>query len=256
MARRAPYTKVERKNFVRPAHVDGQGDVLFRGFQCLNPNCTHFIFVKDQEITDDFEIVCEICQFKHAAAESTPVYDYDLRDTRDGSIVESGAFRILHDDYIAEAKGYKYCIICGTLKLLESFDKHSARKTGRQGECTLCKWLYNSIKNQTRIADQHREASQKRRLYTELTNSPRIDIGAIYEKFGNACFKCGRSLARDRKSGKTQLGGNLDHTLPAKFLSPLPTHNATRLCKDPQCEQVGILARRILHGRGTEAPGP
>jgi hypothetical protein len=78
-----------------------------------------------------------------------------------------------------EAKGYKYCIICGTLKPLELFDKHAARKTGRQGECNLCKQLYNSMKNQTRIADPHREASQKRRLYTELTNSPRIDIGAI-----------------------------------------------------------------------------
>jgi hypothetical protein len=115
---------------------------------------------------------------------------------------------------------------------VELFDKHRSRKTGRQGECNLCKWVYNSIKNQTRIADQHREASQKRRLYTELTNSPRIDIAAIYEKFNNACFKCGRSLGRDRSDGNSQLRGNLDHTLPAKFLWPLTTANATLLCKD------------------------
>lgn len=233
MARRKPYTKVEKKNFSRPAHVEGQGDVLYRGFQCLNPECTNFIFVKDEGITDDFEIVCDTCGFKHAAGETTLVYDYDLRDKRDNSIIESGAFEVLHDDYIAEAKAYKYCIICATLKPIELFDKHAARKkSGRQGECNLCKWLYNSIKNQTRIPDQHREASQKRRLYTELTNSPRIDIAAIYDKFGNACFKCGRSLGRDRTSGKTQLRGNLDHTLPAKFLWPLTTHNATLLCKD------------------------
>jgi len=53
--RRTPYTKVEKKNFSRPAHVEGQGDVLYRGFQCLNPKCTNFIFVKDEDITDDFD---------------------------------------------------------------------------------------------------------------------------------------------------------------------------------------------------------
>ncbi len=137
MARRTPYTKVERKNFSRPAHVEGQGDVLYRGFQCLNPECTNFIFIKDEGITDDFEIVCDACGFKHTTGETTRVYDYDLRDKRDNSIIESGAFEVLHDDYIAEAKAYKYCIICATLKPIELFDKHAARKTGRQGECKL-----------------------------------------------------------------------------------------------------------------------
>jgi hypothetical protein len=238
MARRAPYTKVEKKNFSRPVHVEGQGDVLYRGFQCLNPECTNFILVKDEDITDDFDIKCEVCGFAHSSGETALIYDYDLKDKRDNTIIENGRFEILHDDYIEEAKGYKYCIICGTLKPLEFFDKHSARKTGRQGECNLCKQLYNSIKNQTRIADQHREASQKRRLYTELMNSPRIDIGAIYEKFGNACFKCGRELSQDREKGKKELRGNLDHTLPAKFLWPLTTHNGTLLCKDHNADKA------------------
>lgn len=238
MARRAPYTKVEKKDFDRPAHVEGQGDVLYRGFQCLNPNCTHFLFVKDQDITDDFDIACPVCRFRHAAGETTLIYRYDLRDKRDDSIIESGDFEIVHDDYIEEAKGYKYCIICGALKPVELFDKHRSRKTGRQGECNLCKQIYNSIKNQTRLADQHREASQKRRLYTELTNSPRIDIGAIYEKFGSACFKCSLELSQDREKGKKELRGNLDHTLPAKYLWPLTTDNATLLCKEHNADKA------------------
>jgi len=238
MARRTPYTEVEKKNFTRPAHVDGKGDVLYRGFQCLNPNCTNFIFIEDAEIGDDFEVVCSACNFKHVAGESSLIYDYDLRDKRDNSIIESGVFEIVHDDYVGEAKGYKYCIICSTLKPLELFDRHSARKTGRQGECNLCKQLYNALKNQSRLADQHREASQKRRLYTELTNSPRIDIGAIYEKFDAKCFKCGAELSGDREKGKKELRGNLDHTLPAKFLWPLTTHNATLLCKDHNAEKA------------------
>jgi len=232
MARRTTYTEVEKKNFSRPTHVEGKGDVLYRGFQCLNARCTNFILVEDSAVTDDFEIVCSACNFKHTAGDSTHVYDYDLRDNRDSSIVESGSFEILHEDYVEEAKGYKYCIICSALKPIELFDKHKARKTGRQGECNSCKQIYNSIKNQTRLADQHREASQKRRLYTELTDSPRIDIGAIYEKFDSKCFKCGLELSSDREKGKAELRGNLDHTLPAKLLWPLTTDNATLLCKE------------------------
>jgi hypothetical protein len=166
------------------------------------------------------------------------IYDYDLRDKRDNSIYESGTFEILHNDYVTEAKGYKYCIICSTLKPIELFDRHSARATGRQGECNLCKQLYNSIKNQSRLAEQHREASQKRRLYTELTDSPRIDIGKIYEKFESKCFKCSKDLSADRDKGKQELLGNLDHTLPAKWLWPLTTNNATLLCKQHNGEKA------------------
>ncbi len=238
MARRAAYTKVEKLNFARPKHVEGQGDVLYRGFQCLNIDCTHFLFVKDDVITGDFSIECPICRFKHVAGETTLIFDYDLLDKRDNSTIEKGSFEILHDDYVEEAKGYKYCILCSTLKPVELFDRHSVRKTGRQGECNLCKQLYNSIKNQTRIADQHREASQKRRLYTELTDSPRIEIGKIYEKFDNKCFKCGLELTSDREKGFKELKGNLDHTLPAKFLWPLTTDNATLLCRDHNGEKA------------------
>jgi hypothetical protein len=231
MARRTPYTEVEKKNFQRAPHVEGKGDVLYRGFGCLNPKCTRFILVEDKDITDTFNIVCPACKFEHAAGETSIIYDYDLRDRRDNSIFESGKFEILHDDYVQEAKGYKYCIICSTLKPIELFDKHGARQTGRQGECNLCKRLYNSIKNQTRLAEQHREASQKRRLYTELASNPRIDIGKIYERFNNRCFKCGKELSEDREKGARELRGNLDHTLPAKWLWPMTTDNATLLCK-------------------------
>jgi hypothetical protein len=238
MARRTAYTKVEKTDFERPAHVKGKGDVLYRGFQCLNADCTNFIFIEDDAITDDFSIKCDKCGFVHEAGSSSLIYDYKLRDTRDNSVVEEGPFEIIHDDYVEEAKGYKYCIICSTLKPIELFDRHASRRTGRQGECNLCKQIYNSIKNQTRLADQHREASQKRRLYTELTDSPRIDIGKIYEKFDSKCFKCGLELSADREKGKKELLGNLDHTLPAKFLWPLTTENATLLCKEHNAEKA------------------
>jgi len=238
MARRAAYTKVERKNFSRPAHVQGMGDKLWRGFQCLNPECTNPIVVKDEEITGDFSITCDRCGFIHQAGEVRKVYDYELIDKRDGSVIEAGPFDILHDDYINEAQRLKYCIICGALKPIELFDIHNARPgTGRQGECNLCKQVYNSIKNQTRTVDQHREASQKRRLYTQF-EAGKIDLEAIYGRFDRCCFKCGRDLADDLKAGGGAKSGNLDHTLPVFWLWPLSTDNATLLCRQHNGEKA------------------
>jgi len=37
------------------------GDVVFKGFQCLSSECREFIFVRQDEIGDDFEIVCPGC---------------------------------------------------------------------------------------------------------------------------------------------------------------------------------------------------
>ena len=47
MARRQSYTRVVRSNFQNPDHVKGMGDRVFRGFQCLNKDCTNFIFVRE-----------------------------------------------------------------------------------------------------------------------------------------------------------------------------------------------------------------
>lgn len=229
MARRAAYTKVERSNFSNPDHVE---DKTFRGFQCLNKDCTNFLFVKTEAIDPDFEYPCEVCGFVHKAGETTTLYDYELKDTRDDSTIEQGSFEILHDDYVGEAKEYKYCIICGTLKPFELFGIHRRRSTGRQGECRICKQVYNGIKNQTRLVEQHREASQKRRLFTHFEDRSKMDVSAIYARFDNCCFKCGLDLSGDLVAGVAQKEGNLDHTLPVFYLWPLTTDNATLLCRE------------------------
>ncbi len=43
---------------------------------------------------------------------------------------------------------------------------------------------------------------------------------------------CGKDLSADLQSGNSVRGGNLDHTLPALYLWPLTTENATLLCQD------------------------
>lgn len=211
------------------------GDVVFKGLQCLNCDCQEFIFVRKDELGTDFEITCPTCNTVIKSGEETQFYEYDLEDLRDNTIIKEGAFTILHDDYVNEAQEYKYCIICNTIKPLYLFDKHSGRKSGRQGECRLCKIVYNAIKNQTRITDQHREAAQKRRMYLDLSGGIKITSKEIFQRFGYRCFKC----KADLRTVADEKERPLDHTLPAVFLWPLTTENATLLCRLHNGEKSG-----------------
>jgi hypothetical protein len=203
----------------------GMGDVAFKGFQCLNPECQEFIFVRKDATLEDFEITCPACHYVMRSGDESKFFDYELMDLRNGEAIESGAFSVLHDDYIAEAQEYKYCLYCNSLKPLTFFARHGSRGgTGRQGECSLCKTIYNSLKNQTRLTDQHREAAQKRRLYMDLSGGAKIDSKTVYERFNNRCFKCNEDLSIDVNQG------SLDHTLSVYYLWPLLTENATLLC--------------------------
>ncbi len=238
MPRRSPYTKVEKKNQIRAEFAKGMGDVVFKAFQCLNYKCQNIIIVKKDDIIEGFEIVCPSCKFVLRSGDSTKFYDYDLINTKTNSTIEKGEFRILHDDYVKEAPEYKFCIICSTLKLLDLFDNHSARVSGKQGECRLCKKCYNEIKNQTRITDQHREAAQKRRLYLELSGIEKIDSKKIYVKYNYKCFKCGKDLRNVSHENERPL----DHTLPASYLWALTNNNATLLCRKHNSEKSGKWA--------------
>lgn len=235
MARRKAYTKVEKGNQIRADHVKGMGDVVFKGFQCLNPQCQNFIFIRKDEIYENFEIECSSCESVLAAGEETKFYDYELVNTENNTIIEEGEFTVFHEDYLAEAQEYKYCIICNAIKPLYLFDIHNVRKSGRQGECRLCKGIYNNIKNQTRLTDQHREAAQKRRLYVELSGGEKIDSKKVYERFDYKCFKCGKDLS----NVTDQRERPLDHTLPAYYLWSLTTENATLLCRQHNGEKSG-----------------
>ncbi len=230
MARRPPYTSVEKQGQVRPSHVVGMGDVVFKGFQCLNSTCQEFIAVREDEIRLDFEIICSACEFVHESGGETKFFDYRLIHRQDDTVIEEGEFVILHDDYIRQAQRLKYCLYCYTRKPLELFDRHARRKSGRQGECRLCKTIYNGIKNQSRITDQHREAAARRRLYRLLAEeTDHIDSRTVFHKYEGQCFNCARKLGY---TATGQRDFNLDHTLPASLLWPLTTDNATLLCKN------------------------
>jgi 5-methylcytosine-specific restriction endonuclease McrA len=219
MTRRSPYSKVVKQNQIRPAHVAGKGDTPFKGFQCPSPDCIEWIFLEPSKTTFD----CSKCSTTYNDTDLIALYEFSVLNSRNSSVNEVGTFQISVKEYVEEAQTYKYCICCYTLKPLESFDHHASRpNTGRQGECRLCKRKYNSIKNQTRTSDQHREAAQKRRLYIELGASHKINTEQVLQKFKHKCFKCKRDISGG--------GWALDHTLPISYLWPLETNNSTILC--------------------------
>ena len=228
MARRKAQSRVEKTNYYRPPHVQGKSDVLYKVFSCLNPDCQNLLKAESSEVEGDFSIECDMCGHDHNSNSYYSIYDYEVTDT-EGDVVRSGQADISHSDYIDSAADFKYCIICGTLKPLSEFGFHSARvNTGRQGECSTCKDMYNGIKNDTRTSDQHREASDRRRTYNLLSgDSYAIDGAEVYNKFDGKCFNCESHLKIDSQ-GRGNIA--LDHTLPAKLLWPRTTDNATLLC--------------------------
>jgi len=236
MSRRKTYSKLIKENQIRASHVRGKGDTAYLGFQCINPDCTHFLFIEKEQIIDDFEIECPDCGDLIYSGGETTFFDYDLEVEENGvkSIKETGQFTVIHDEYVEEAQEYKYCINCNMMKPLSYFDKHSARKTGRQGECRLCKRIYNSVKNGTRTIDQFRESAQKRRLYLELSGQSKLDSKKVYDRFKYSCFKCNTDL-----SNAPTREIHLDHTLPVYYLWPLDTNNATLLCGECNGEKAG-----------------
>jgi 5-methylcytosine-specific restriction endonuclease McrA len=223
MSRRATTTNLVKTGQVRPSHVQGMGDVPFKGFQCPSPACQGWIFLEEDHLGAAFEFTCATCRSRFTSADEVRLFDFELVRQVDHSVIEAGTFGILIADYVATAETYKYCILCCALKPLDAFGRHNSRpRTQRQGECRLCKDIYNSVKNQTRTADQHREAAQNRRIYVDLGGQSRIDTAKLRERFEGKCFKCAVDL--------TEANENVDHTLPIKFLWPANTDNATLLC--------------------------
>lgn len=169
---------------------------------CLSvggPGCSQLLKASEDEIATQgsaFQVVCPQCAF------TNPVAQINL------------------------APRWKYCRVCERLQPLEYFHRHAPNtrsfRSGRQLECIRCKNLViNPRLNPLRTPDQHREASEKRRLYGFLSEESKIDQRQIYKRFNYQCFKCSREL----KIGE----GRIDHTLAARFLWPLQT-GPTLLC--------------------------
>ena len=167
---------------------------VYRVFECGRPGCDFILKVEDGDATTP--VRCQKCGYPNG--------------------------RQLLD----RASRWKYCRLCEQMQPLENFHRHKSNRgsfrSGRQLECRTCKnTLINPHLNPLRTRDQHREASERRRLHGLLADEQKVKYDTIYERFEGKCFNCRKRVSK--KEGK------LDHTLPAKFLWPLQ-NGPTLLC--------------------------
>lgn len=231
MGRRGTRFKVNKAGQYRPDHVKGQSDILYKVFNCLNSDCQYVIATESSNLEGEYSFACPKCDFVHEKGGYLHLFSYEIEDNECDATVDHGNFGIEHDDHIEEAADFKYCLYCNALKPVSEFDRHNSRpRTGRQEYCTTCKGKYNDLKNSTRTADQHREASDRSRTHQLLSNEAyNIDSQAVFRRFDERCFNCGAELEIDA-DGRGHF--NLDHTLPAALLWDRTTENATLLCDD------------------------
>ncbi|MEQ3530186.1 hypothetical protein [Pseudoalteromonas sp. XMcav11-Q] len=231
MTRRSSYTKVEKYNRLEGLG-NRKGDFQYKAMNCPNTNCDNFLyFPAGLEYQKGFQIDCCKCGYRLEDGKFYHIYDYDLKHIENNEIIESGEFLISHRELVQRARFYKYCIICHSLKPNEDFDNHGSRKTGRQGECNHCKQIYNGIKNQTRITEQHREASRNREFFKILSEegTHKLDQEALMKRYNYCCLGCDEPFF-DRDN-RQRLEIHWDHLLPSKYLWPLVDFNTTPLCK-------------------------
>lgn len=229
MPRRAPYSRVDKLNQDRPERVRGQGDVVYRRFQCFRSTCEQTRVVAETDCGAGFSFECPACGHVLRDGGVEEIFDYRLVQVETGEDVAEGKFAPAHSDYLDLAEKVKYCLNCYGLLPLSAFDRHGARDSGRQGECRMCKRLYNDLKNWTRLPEQHREAADYRRMFSELSGETRLTepIAELVERFGQSCFSCDRELAA---TAGGEDGYYLDHTLPVAYLWPLNL-GPTLLCR-------------------------
>lgn len=195
----------------------------------MSPSCEHTLVVLDEDCIGGFAITCPACAFVHFSGGSLHLFDYRLVNTADGQMINEGPFAPTHDAYVNDAERVKYCLYCYTLQPLNNFDRHSSRRSKRQGECRMCKRLYNDLKNESRLAEQHQEAAENRRLLSALSGETSVDsVDELLNRFAYSCFNCSRPL---KDEGGGAAGYHLDHTLPVSWLWPL-NHGPTVLCRD------------------------
>jgi len=245
----------------KPKHktgIQGTGTenytVVWRVFECTRVGCHQLLRITEDDIIQlwdckkNFEKA--IRDFTKKYYRRKPGYDDLIGKTLEACIQKKkqqeekipsiecpkcGQKIYLDEGFLKSTKNsrWKYCRVCEWLQPLENFDFHRPNlgsfRSGRQLECKICKKTkINPFLNPHRTSDQHREASQRRRLYGILSGElEKIESEKIFSKFKGKCFNCGASL--DFKKGKI-IGGGLDHTLPARYLWPLTTENATLLC--------------------------
>lgn len=248
-----PRRKPKHKTWISGTGIEDY-TVVWRVFECSKVGCHQLLRFSEDDIICLWdcqeEIAKAIKDFIKEYHRRKPGYDKLIQNTLEKCIQRKKSHKknvpvfkcpkcnqvmYINEEFLksTETSRWKYCRVCEWLQPLGNFDFHRPNtggfRSGRQLECKFCKRTkINPFLNPLRTSDQHREAAQRRRLYGILSGElEKIDSKKIFDKFEGVCCNCGKLL--EFKNGKI-VGGALDHTLPARYLWPLTTENATLLC--------------------------
>src|SRR5688572_14780077 len=97
MPRRKAYTSVVRIDETDKSRSQGKSDVLFRGFQCLNPACEAMVVAEDSLVgADGFQVGCPACGHLVTDGDKTTLYKARVTYPETGETGDTVAFAIDH----------------------------------------------------------------------------------------------------------------------------------------------------------------
>lgn len=207
-------------------------------YVCVNCHTVNHVHIGDkllspEEAYETQRWECEKCGFIHSKDSDLPEnwknWQENLLEKEELTVERfwTGFFRISTENANAY---WKQCNVCGRILPSYAFSRHAGwGPLEKQMECRSCKGAINAVLNCKRTTEQLRESSIRRRvadMFVEEYNE-KIDIQALFDRFGHKCFKTGKPLDIN-KSGSW----HIDHILPSKYLYPLTVRNAALLSTD------------------------
>ena len=174
---------------------------------------------------------CSSCNFVHSKKFRVPFSNWP-RSLRPSKTLSAQRFwRAFFRSATEKPESYwKQCNVCNRILPNADFSRHNNwGPLEKQMECRACKAAINALLNPQRTSEQLRESGMKRRIAELLTreSDEKLDVVALFERFGSKCFKTGKELNIEDASS-----WQIDHTLPSKYFYPLTVVNATLLSKD------------------------
>lgn len=219
---------------------DVRRDDLWIFYSCVNCGKSNLInigkhMLKPDDAHESAHWCCEYCGFDHNKDANLPEH-YDVNWEKTLLQNTSIACQRFWKNFFIISTGnpeyyWKRCQACGRVLPASSFSHHIKwGELEKQAECRACKSAINAIGNPKRTAEQHAEATARRRIgdlmHPDPEYRPYSDINDLFDRFDSKCFLTGVPLDKNDRSQ-----WQIDHILPASYYYPLTRDNACLLSK-------------------------
>jgi len=211
---------------------------LWVSFTCVNCRRQNLVSIGHDMLTpneayDHCEWMCEDCGYVHSRHSDLPL-EWSKTWNEDYLYAESPQCQSFWRSFFTIATGtpeayWKQCNVCGRILPGSAFARHQGwGALEKQMECKSCKGAINAVLNGKRTSEQLRESSIRRRIGDLFTTETiKIDVQALFDRFDSRCFKTGKLLDINTPSE-----WHIDHILPSKYFYPLTVQNACLLSRE------------------------